>query len=99
MTQKTHMSEKKTEVKNSEAVPYFVHEGIMTRMERTNHRLWVMCILLVIVLVATNLSWIIYESQFEYYEEQIVEQESESGNNNFIGHDGDITNGKADSND
>lgn len=82
------MSEKKTEVKNSEAVPYFVHEGIMTRMERTNHRLWVMCILLVIVLVATNLSWIIYESQFEYYEETVQEVNQDgSGINKFVGGD------------
>jgi len=81
------MSEKKTEVKNSEAVPYFVHEGIMTRMERTNHRLWVMCILLVIVLVATNLSWIIYESQFEYYDEtyqKVTQDSGEGGINKFV---------------
>lgn len=24
-------------------VPYVVHEGEMTRMERTNHRLWMLC--------------------------------------------------------
>ena len=34
------MSEKK------ETVAYFVFEGEMTRMERTNHRLWILCILL-----------------------------------------------------
>lgn len=79
------MSEKKTE-----AVPYFVHEGVMTRMERTNHRLWVLCIVLVVVLVATNLSWIIYESQFEYYTETVQEvtQDADGGGmNKFVGGD------------
>lgn len=85
MTQRIMSEEKKLE-----AVPYFVHEGDMTRMERTNHRMWILCIVLVVVLVATNLCWIIYESQFEYYEEtyQEVTQEADGGGlNKFVGGD------------
>ena len=77
-----------SEEKKLEAVPYFVHEGDMTRMERTNHRLWILCIVLVVVLVATNLCWIIYESQFEYYEETVQEVNQDgSGINKFVGGD------------
>lgn len=71
-------------------VPYVVHEGEMTRMERTNHRLWVLCILLLLSLLITNIGWVWYESQFEYYEEvtQDVTQDSgDGGYNNFVGGD------------
>lgn len=45
-------------------VPYFVHEGAMARTERTIRRLWILCIILVLLLTATNGAWIWYESQF-----------------------------------
>ncbi len=79
-------------------IPYFAHEGMMVRAERTNHRLWILCIVLIVSLIATNLAWILYESQWEVYEEQVVEQESTTGANNFIGRDGNIGDGEADSN-
>lgn len=47
-----------------EPVPYIVHESAMARMERTIKRLWVLLILVVALLVATNGVWIWYESQF-----------------------------------
>lgn len=77
-------------------IPFIAHEQMMVRMERTNHRLWILCIFLIICLVASNLAWIIYESQWEVYEEQTVTQESADGVNNFIGNNGDIYNGEAD---
>lgn len=46
-------------------IPYFVHEGIMARMERTVRRLWILCIILILLLAGTNGAWIWYESQFE----------------------------------
>jgi len=45
-------------------IPYFAHEGEMTRMERVNKRLWVLIIVLIVALLGTNAGWIIYESQF-----------------------------------
>lgn len=45
-------------------IPYFVHEGMMARMERTIKRLWVLCIILIILLAVSNGAWIWYESQF-----------------------------------
>lgn len=77
-------------------IPFIAHEQMMVRMERTNHRLWILCIFLIICLVASNLAWVLYESQWEVYEEQTVTQESADGVNNFIGNNGDIYNGEAD---
>lgn len=48
-----------------ENVPYIVHEGDMTRLERANRRLWILCILMFLALVVTNAGWIYYESQWE----------------------------------
>lgn len=66
-------------------VPYIVHEGDMARLERTNKRLWILSILLVVLLVATNAGWILYESQFEVVETvttQEVDQDVDTGNGN-----------------
>lgn len=62
-------------------VPYIVHESIMARMERTIKRLWILCILLVLLLVGTNAGWLYYESQFEMVESstQDVNQDVNTG--------------------
>lgn len=72
-------------------IPYFCHEGDMARAERTIKRLWILCILLIILLVGTNTGWIYYESQMETV---VVTQDNANGYNNFIGNDGDINYGK-----
>lgn len=46
-------------------VPYAAHEAALARQERSNRRLWIVCIILIIALVATNLTWIMYESQLD----------------------------------
>ena len=66
--------------------------------ERTTKRLWVVIIILIGLLLATNAGWLWYESQFEYVTEAIieqnVEQDAKGGNNSFIGGDynGEATN-------
>ena len=77
-------------------VPYIVHEGAVARLERVIKRLYKLIVLLIILLVASNAAWLYYESSFE---EIRIEQENESGYNNFIGNDGDIYNGETDNND
>lgn len=64
---------------------------ISAMAERTIKRLWVIIIILLALLAGANAAWIWYESSF-IDESVIVEQESESGYNNFIGNDGEITN-------
>ena len=76
-------------------IPYIVYEAEMTRSERNFKRLWVVAIILISLLVATNLCWLAYESQFETVESTEITQENAAGYNNYIGNDGDITNGEA----
>lgn len=79
-------------------VPYVVHESAMARSERHNKRLWVVILVLIGALIASNLAWIIYENSFEDYvvtEEYDVDQDAEGGNNNSIINGGEIVNGEA----
>ena len=48
-----------------EQIPYIAHEADMTRMERTNRRLWILNIILILILLATNAGWLYYENSFE----------------------------------
>lgn len=70
-------------------VPYVVHESAMARAERQSKRLVAIIILLIILLVGSNIGWLVYESQFETVEswEQEVVQEADNGENHFIGGD------------
>ena len=54
-------------------IPYFCHEGDMARAERTIKRLWILCILLIILLVGTNAAWIYYENQWETAETVVTQ--------------------------
>ena len=73
-------------------IPYFVHEGTMTRMERTIKRLWVLCIVLIILLAGSNGAWLWYESQFAD-ESTVVTQELNSDSGDAIINDGVRING------
>ena len=79
----------------AEPVPFAAHESMKATLERTVKRLWIVILVLIVLLCATNAMWIYRENQFA---EEIVtvEQESdENGTNNYIGHDGDISYGEA----
>lgn len=74
-----------------ESVPYIVHEASLARMERQIKRLWITVLVLIVMLVAANGAWILYENQFEDIE---IVQENADGYNSFIGNDGDIVYGE-----
>ena len=76
-------------------VPYIAHESAVARLERVIKRLWGLVLVLIVLLAASNAAWLYYESSFE---EIRIEQDNESGYNNFIGNDGDIYNGETDNN-
>lgn len=67
-------------MENEKLIPFVAHESMMVRMERTNHRLWILCIFLVICLIASNFAWIVYESQWEVVEETTTDVTQDSGN-------------------
>lgn len=77
-------------IESNQTVSYFAHEQMMSRMERTIRRLWILCIILIVCLIGTNAGWIYYESQWEevtstYLQE--VTQETDNGSNQFVGGD------------
>ena len=79
-------------------VPYIAHESAVARLERVIKRLWVLAIVLIVLLAASNAAWIWWESQYQTIETTIT-QENADGYNNYIGNDGDIVNGNADDQD
>ena len=70
-----------------ENVPYIVHESSMARMERQIKRLWITVLVLIVMLVATNGAWILYESQFSDIETTIEAEQDGSGVNIVSGGD------------
>lgn len=85
------------EMNNPKDIPYIAYEAAQSRLERIIKRLWITTIILIVLLVGSNVAWLIYESSFEYFETTVT-QENTDGYNNYIGNDGDITNGQTDSN-
>ena len=81
-----------------ENIPFIVHESNMARMERTNKRLWILCILLVLLLLGTNVAWAIYGAKFMEEEQEELEIEVKEFNA-FISEIGDINNSKGDPDD
>lgn len=79
-------------------VPYAAHEIAIATSERHSKRLWIVILVLIVALIASNLAWIIYEAQFETVEttteEYDIEQDAEGGNNNSIINGGSIVNGE-----
>ena len=81
-------------------ISFVVHEASEERHTREKKNL-VICftcivIFLIIAFIGTNLAWLIYDKSMENVTETTetttydIEQDNESGNNNFIGNDGDI---------
>ena len=69
-------------------VHYVAHESAMARSERHNKRLWIVILVLIVALIASNLAWIIYENSFDdCVITQDVEQDADNGTNNFVGGD------------
>lgn len=68
----------------------YVFDIITAQMERTIKRLWIMCIILVVLLVGSNIAWFVYENQFETVSQvttQEVQQKNDNGHNIMVGRD------------
>lgn len=71
------------EKKNMTSVPYVVYESAMARNERTFKKMWSALILMVLLLIGSNVGWLIHESQFEMvevYQEASEEEHSDTEN-------------------
>lgn len=71
-------------------VPYVAHEATVARQERQIKRMWIALIVAVAMLFASNIGWLIYESQFVTVS---YEQDGDGINNVNVGEQGDINNG------
>lgn len=71
-------------------------ERMQAKDERNDKWRNIIIIILIAALILTNGLWIWHESQYEYVDEYSeVEMDTGSGgDNNYIGHNGDINNGK-----
>jgi hypothetical protein len=57
-------------------IPYYAYDAITILYNKTIRRLWILCIILAVFLVGSNVGWLVYESQFEDVVTS-VEQEAE----------------------
>ena len=79
--------------KQAELVPYIVHESDMARLEHTIKRLWILLLVVIVLLVGSNIAWIVYESQFE---DQYAEVEVDTGEGDaYVAGIGDVTLGES----
>ena len=78
-----------TENQNA-TVPYVVHEATVARQERQIKRQWIALLVAIAMLFASNIGWLIYESQFVTVS---YEQDGDGLNNVNVGEQGDINNG------
>ena len=71
---------------NNDNLLYIAYESAMARMERANKRNFIIIIILIFALIATNAGWIIYESQFETVETTTqIEAEQSGADVNIVG--------------
>ena len=77
-------------------VPYIVYESAMARAERHIKRLVIALVVAIVMIAVTNVAWLYVWNSYEYVGESTVTVEGE-GTANYIGNDGDITNGESNS--
>ena len=72
-------------------------EAMMARMDRIIKRLWIVILLLIVLLVASNCAWLYYESQYETdtVTTQTVEQSTNTNDGDATINDGVHINGNS----
>ena len=76
--------------KKPSSVPYAVLVDFKETAKANGLKWFIICLVLIVLLVGSNIGWLVYESQFEVVEEittQEVEQDAENGENHFVGGD------------
>lgn len=75
-------------------IPLVASESSMDRLERSNKRMFIIIVLLIIGLVISNSIWLYNWMQYDYVDSYEVDVGAEGdGIANYIGDDGDINNG------
>ena len=76
--------------KKPSSVPYTVLVDFKETAKANSLKWFIICLVLIVLLVGSNIGWLVYESQFEDVVEittQEVEQDAENGENHFVGGD------------
>ena len=63
----------------------FEIEVVTAVLERTIRRLWILCIILIVLLAVTNGAWIWYENQFEDTITTTVDADQDGNGVNVVG--------------
>lgn len=79
------------ENKENTSVSYFIYESAMSRLERTIKRLWILCIILIILFVGTNGAWLYFESQWEDVTTVTQETQWDGDSNVVLNGTGEVT--------
>lgn len=72
-------------------------ERMQAKDERNDKWRNIIIVILIIALLLTNGLWIWYESQYEYVESYTSVEADDDSDINYIGHNGDINNGRTNS--
>lgn len=75
-------------VKKPESISYYEHEASMARAERQSKRLWIALIIAILLVFASNVGWLVYES---LYDTITYQQDGGELNNINTGSQGDLT--------
>ena len=79
------------------SIPYFAHEGMMARCERIIKKLVVALIVAIVLIFVSNAIWLYAWMQYDYSSDMTttehIDVDGKNGVANYIGNDGDITNG------
>ena len=63
----------------------YIHEIYASMAERTIKRLWVLCVIMFLALVGSNVAWLYYESQFTYEETTTIDATQDGNGVNIVG--------------
>ena len=76
-------------------IPYIAFESMMARYERHTKRLIIALIIAIALMFFSNAAWLIAWCQYDYSSAtSSVQVDAKDGVANYIGNDGDITNGE-----
>ena len=82
------MEEEKKPITANYAIPYFVHQDDMNKLDQSHKRVekWILgfAIALFVALVGTNAAWMIYENQFEDVSTTVTQETSSEGGGDAI---------------
>ena len=71
-------------------------ERMQSKDERNDRWRNIIIILLILLLVATNIMWLVAWNSYDYVDDYTAVEADDDSDINYIGHNGDINNGRTD---